>query len=60
MQIFEGIWEKDKTLTSAVDIEMAKDFSLDQLGTYEISIGYKLKDGSFRILTPFQKFRVQG
>jgi len=60
MQIFEGIWEKDKTLTSAVDIEMAKDFSLDQIGTYEISIGYKLKDGSFRILTPFQKFRVQG
>jgi len=60
VQTFEGIWEKDKTLTSAVDIEMAKDFSLDQIGTYEISIGYKLKDGSFRILTPFQKFRVQG
>jgi len=60
MQIFEGIWEKDKTLTSAVDIEMAKDFSLDQLGTYEVSIGYKLKDGTFQILTPFQKFRVQG
>jgi hypothetical protein len=59
-QIFEGIWTKDKTLTSAVDIEMAKDFSLDQLGTYEISIGYKLKDGSFQILTSFQKFRVQG
>lgn len=59
-QIFEGIWEKDKILSSAVDIEMAKDFSLDQLGTYEISIGYKLKDGSFQILTPFQKFRVQG
>lgn len=58
-EIFEGIWEKNKTLTSAIDIEMAKNFSLDQLGTYEISIGYKLKEGSFQILAPFQKFRVQ-
>lgn len=60
MQIFEGIWEKDRLLSSAIDIEMAKDFSLDQVGTYEVSIGYRLKDGTFQVLTPFQKFRVHG
>jgi hypothetical protein len=60
VQIFEGIWEKDRILSSAIDIEMAKDFSLNQAGTYEVSIGYRLKDGTFQVLTPFQKFRVQG
>ncbi|MEY3219465.1 MAG: hypothetical protein RIT27_822 [Pseudomonadota bacterium] len=59
-QIFEGVWEANKVLSSVLDIEIAKNAQLSLVGRFEASIGYRLKDGTFEILTPFQIFRVQG
>jgi hypothetical protein len=60
VQTFEGNLKENVTLTSALDLVVAKDFKLDQAGTYDVSIGYKLKDGTFQTLVSFLKFRVQG